>query len=346
MPKRILLASCFLFTSINVYSEVLFQGDWKNFIPYFYDNTSGWKNLNRDYWGQPTGDIGWDDFMSYQKSKRTPHTWEINTSFARDRISLEIDPQSPKGDYVAKFTVKSGDHRQGKFSGERSEMATMLDKSGDKLNVTKDSGHEVYGISIKVPEDWAPPQKDPNKGGNMWSIFMQLHSPNIFNSPPALDLSVDTSYALRMNAGELYEFVTNTKTGEQIKRKKDCVRYDLKDGSLRKGQWVQFLMDVNWSESNNGFVKLYRRDQNESYFKLVLSLTNIATLQTSKYIKTDLASCPSCTAVNTAHYWRVGYYRSTSESLKSTLWLGSVVRGTTLNEVAVAAFGAESALFE
>lgn len=326
-----------LFFNVTANAEIFFRGDWSNYLDYFYDE-NGWKNLIPHPLGKKTGNGDWVDMNVFWK-KTTPHTWGINESWDKDRISIELDPTSPKQSYVAKFVVKSGDHRP-VHSGERAEMITMLDKNAKKLHVTKLSGHEFYGISVKVADDWIAPQKEePKKGGNMWGIFMQLHSPNAFNSPPALDLSVDNSYALRMNAGEIVQFVQKTKTGEQKMTKKDCERFDLKNGNLRKGHWVQFVLDVNWSESTDGFVKLYRRDDDEKDFKLVLALNNLPTLQTSAYIPTDLEHCPSCAFDNIAHYWRVGFYRSTSENQTNTLWLGPVIRGDDINEVANAAFG-------
>ena len=133
--------------------------------------------------------------------------------------------------------------------------------------------------------------------------------------------------------------VTDKKTGEMKQQRKNNDHYKFTNGDLRKGHWVQFLLDAVWKTDATGMVKVYRRDEGESDFQKVLQLSGIPTLQTSQYIPTDLEHCPSCAPVNIVHYWRVGYYRSTSPDQTNVLWLGPVVRGTTFDEVAKAAFG-------
>lgn len=315
------------------HSKILFNGDWGNYVDYYYQVGTGWRNIIPR--GQPVENSEWSDFNAYWK-KATPHTWLFQTSSAPDRIQIEKDPESPHKGYVAKFVVKSGDHRV-IHSGERSEMYTMLDANAKKLHVGDQQGREFYGIAVKVSKDWLPPQKEgPNKGYVQWGTFMQLHSPNIYDSPPALDLSVDDSYSLRLNSGELISYVPDIKKGGLKQRRKDSQKFEFSNGKLNPGQWVQFMIDVNWDSQPNGHVRIYRRDEGEKNFKNVLVLTNIPTLQTSEFIS---KVCQTCAPDNIQHYWRVGFYRSTSPGQTNTLWLGRIVRGTTFKEVADAAFG-------
>jgi len=332
-----------LLAGISFYAraEILFNGDWVNYAGVFYDK-NGWKNGKAI--GQPTGNADWNDFLAFWGPKPMGNTWLYNTSSAADRIRLEVDPDSPKKGMVARFEVRSGDHRV-IHSGERSEMYTMLDGKGKKLPVTEQSGHEFYGISVKVDPDWQAPQRESADKGNVkWGTFMQLHSPNAFNSPPAIDLSLEHEFALRMNAGELIKIVPDRKTGGFKQIRNDSQYFKLTNGDLNKGHWVQFVLDVVWKTDSTGSVRLYRRDENQIDFQQVLTLNDIPTLQTSKYIPTDLASCPSCATDNIVHYWRVGYYRSTSPNQTNVLWLGPIVRGTSFDEVAKAAFGSSGAI--
>lgn len=332
-----------LLTFTKAHAEILFHGDWANYIGPFYDET-GWKNGKP--LGKPTKVDGWTDFTAFWPGKPAPHLWIFNTSHAPERIQLEKDLTSPHQGVVARFEVRSGDHRRA-HSGERAEMYKMLGDDYQKLPVTKQSGREFYAISVKVSKDWLPPKAEgADKWHVKWGSFMQLHSPNAFNSPPALMFTAGSKFALEMNAGELMQFVSNSRAGKKEFRKKDNQSFSFENGRLNRGQWVQFILDVLWTEDNSGHVKVYRRNHNEKNFKTMLQLSKIPTLQTTKHIPTDLVSCPSCSIDNIVHYWRVGYYRSTSPKQTNVLWLGPVVRGTDFDEVANAAFGASGLIVD
>lgn len=340
--KRLTIILIFFGFSTQTNAEVLFNGDWANYVGSFY-GSNGWQNGTPT--GRPTDDPKWSDFSGYWSPKPLPNTWLYNTSSANNRIQLVQDPTSPKPGMVARFEVRSGDHRLDHWSGERSEMYSMIGANGKKLPVTEESGHEFYAVSVKVSDDWKGPQPESaEKGHTKWGSFMQLHSPNAFNSPPAILLAADDEFAVEMNAGEIVKLTSDRNTGLPKKIHKDNDRFQLSNGDLRKGHWVQFLLDVIWKTDATGAVKLYRRDEGESNFHPVLQLSGIPTLQTSQYIPTDLEHCPTCAPDNIVHYWRVGYYRSTSPNQTNVLWLGSVVRGTTFDEVAKAAFGTSGAI--
>lgn len=322
-------------------AEILFNGDWANYMGTFYGQ-NGWQNGSPT--GQPTSTPGWSDFFAFWSPKPIPNTWLYNTSTAPDRIRLEQDPTSPKKGMVARFEVRSGDHRA-VHSGERSEMYTMIGSDGKKLPVTEESGHEYYGVSVKLSDDWkAPKRESAEKGHTVWGSFMQLHSPNAYNSPPAIVLTAEDEFAIHMDAGELVKLVPDKKTGLMKKTNKDSEYIKLSNGALNRGHWVEFMLDVVWKYDSTGSVKLYRRDEGKTDFELVLDLSGIPTLQTSQHIPTDLSNCPACATDNIVHYWRVGYYRSTSPDQTNVLWLGPVVRGTTFDEVANAAFGSSGKL--
>lgn len=344
ISKRLTIILIFFGFSTQANAEILFNGDWANYIGPFY-GANGWKNGTPT--GQPIGDSNWNDFSGYFTPKRIPNTWLGSTSFAADRIQLVQDPSSPKKGIVARFEVRSGDHRLDHWSGERSEMMGMLDADGNKLPVTETSGHEFYAVSVKVSDDWQGPQPESaEKGHAKWGSFMQLHSPNVYNSPPAIKLEANDEFAVEMTSGELITLVSDKKTGLIKQQRQNGEHFALANGDLRRGHWVQFLLDVTWKTDATGAVKLYRRDEGESDFHTVLQLTGIPTLQTSQYIPTDLAHCPSCAPDNIVHYWRVGYYRSTSPNQTNVLWLGPVVRGTTFDEVAKTAFGKSGSIID
>jgi len=334
--KTILVASLLL--SGGVQADILFNGQWEVYLgPYYGDK--GWQNITQT--GQPTGNDNWSDFVGlWSHTKCVPNSWVYNTSWANDRIRIESDPTSPKQGMVARFEVRSGDHRNGTYSGERSEMYMMTDSSCKKLPVTQASGHEFYAIAVKLSPDWVPPQHESaKKGYTKWGSFMQLHGPNVYGTSPSLDLMAEEDFHLSLDGGDIERVVTDPKTGQMKHIKNDTKPYAFSNGDLRRGHWVQFVMDVVWAPDTTGSVRIYRRDDNQTDFTTVLNLRSIATLQTNSYVPTDPEHCNNCSPDNTTHYWRIGYYRSTSPDQTNVLWLGPFVRGTTFDEVATAAFG-------
>lgn len=334
---RLIVAIGFIFFAANLKAEIIFNGQWENYMGAFY-GPQGWQNGKPV--GQPAGAEDWSDITAFWSPVPIDNTWLFNTSSAPDRIRLEVDPTSPKGGMVARFEVRGGDHREGKYSGERSEMYTMVGKNHKKIPVTAESGHEFYGISVKVSADWTAPQHEsPQKGSWQWASFMQLHSPNIYNSPPAIDLMADDAFHLHLDSGELGQQVVDKKTGVIRQAKKDSQPVAFSNGNLNRGHWVQFMLDVVWASDTSGSLRIYRRDEGQKDFTQVLDLEGTPTLQYDSFISIDPAKCSSCGIDNVTHYWRVGLYRSTSPGQTNVLWLGPVVRGSRFDEVAVAAFG-------
>ena len=321
----------------EAHAHILFNGQWENYEGRFY-RSIGWTNGTQ--LGQKTGNGDWTDTVAFWSPVPIDNTWLFNMSWAPERIQLVFDPSSPNRGMVARFEVRSGDHRTGYHSGERSEMYGMLGENHKKLPVTAANGHEFYGISVKVRSDWRAPQPEPpSKGSVVWGTFMQLHSPNVFDSPPAIDLMADNSFHLAMDTGNLDKLTQDPKTGKARYARKASEPIAFSDGKLRPGHWVQFMLDVVWATDNLGALSVYRRDEGEATFTKVLDVENTATLQVDSHIAMDLAHCSRCSADNVTHYWRVGFYRSTSDNQTNVLWLGPIVRGTSFKEVATVAFG-------
>jgi hypothetical protein len=241
--------------------------------------------------------------------------WSIVQERGEDRLQVEKDPTSPRGRDVLRVEVRPGDTVG--WSGERAEVSHMLSPSGARYPVTAESGHEVYGIAVKVDPDWQPPA---NKWH--WGLVLQLHSPDDFVAPPAFALAVEEDFHINTCAGDLVE-------GGALSRNKDAKSQPLTRGDLRPGHWVQFLIDVVWAYDNTGSLTIYRRDEGDTAFIPVLTQPGQPTLQFRSTTPNPVGT----------HYWKMGYYRSHSPGVTSRLWLGPLVRGTSIQEVAVAAFG-------
>lgn len=248
--------------------------------------------------------------------ERAPGTWRYLHTMHADSMRVETDPTHPAGGKVARFVVRPGD-KVGGWSGERAEVAVMQDAKGREMVVTPASGREFYGISVKVPTTWQPPERDGSNG--VWGIFFQLHGPNELHASPSLSLELESEFSLGLHGGPL---IGNRRDGTIAP-----ATYRFSDGSLRPGQWVQFLMDVKWSADDRGWVVVWRRDQGAREFTKVAEVTEISNLQYG-------AGRPVGD-----HYWKAGFYRANGRLLTHEVWLGPVVRGTNSDEVIKAAFG-------
>jgi hypothetical protein len=193
----------------------------------------------------------------------------------------------------------------------------MLSPTGAQYPVTADSGHEVYGLAVKLAPDWQPPANSWH-----WGLVLQLHSPDDFVAPPALALAAEEDFHINLCAGDLVE-------GGRLSHNKDSKSLPFTRGELRRGSWVQFLIDVVWAYDDKGSLTVYRRDAGETAFVPVFTQPGQATLQFRSTTPNPVGT----------HYWKMGYYRSHSPDVTSRLWLGPLVRGTSLHEVALAAFG-------
>jgi polysaccharide lyase-like protein len=295
-------------------AEIIFHGDWADFGSQFEREGFNTKFLN----GQR---VGW-------LAGRGPNQWRMVQEVAEDRLQVQQDPTSPKGGAVLQVEVRPGDSVG--YSGERAEISEMLGPKGAKLPVTVASGHEFYGISIKLDPNWQASLHDKAHGNWQWGIFMQLHSPDGYGSPPPVAMAVEDQFHVSTLTGDLID-------ANGLRRNTTTVPFT--NGTLRSGHWVEFLIDVVWAYDNHGSLAVYRRDEGESNFASVLSLSNTPTLQFDSQIPNSENSDPSQNAKTYLHYWKVGYYRSASPGVTSRLWLGPVVRGTNRDEVAAAAFG-------
>jgi hypothetical protein len=161
---------------------------------------------------------------------------------------------------------------------------------------------------------------------------MQLHSPNQFDSPPSLALEADTRFHVNLLGGDL---IANG-------NRRNSTPLVFTNGDLRVGHWVEFMFDVTWAYDTTGSLTVYRRDEGDATFTVVLSRVGQPTLQFDSQFPNSQNTDPTL-GPTYLHYWKTGYYRNISPGVTSLLWLGPVVRGTSLQQVAAAAFGASMA---
>jgi hypothetical protein len=286
-------------------AEVTFLGDWRDFGSEFEKIGPQTRFLN----GAP---VEW-------VAGHGANHWRIVQERGEDRLRVEHDPASPNGSEVLRVEVRPGDNVG--YTGERAEVSHMLDHKGAHFDVSPASGHEFYAIAVKLAPNWQAPGNDTHNGFR-WGSIVQLHSPDDFDSPPAFSLAALDEFSVNICVGDLVN-------GGLLSHNKDGSTLALAHGDLRRGHWVQFLIDVVWANDDQGSLTIYRRDAGERSFVEVLSRHRQPTLQFR-------SSTPHPKG---QHYWKVGYYRSTSPDVTSRLWLGPFVRGTSREEVVTAAFG-------
>jgi hypothetical protein len=319
MERRLALRSLIALVVFGVLStahasaQVTFLGDWSDFGTQFQLGGSHTRQVN----GQPVEWVGGSG----------ANHWRMVQEKGLDRLVVAQDPTSPKGGAVLQVQILPGDNVG--WTGERAEVSYMMGIGGKHIGVTLDSGHEVYGISVKLDPNWVPPLHDATHG-NTWGIFLQLHSPDPFHSPPAFQLAVTTQFNAGLLGGNLIDANGH---------RRDVNSYTLTKGELRTGHWVEFMVDVVWAYDNTGSLTVYRKDEGDTLFVPVFTQTRVPTLQFDSQLPNSQNTDPAQNATTYMHYWKMGYYRSVSPGVTSRLSLGPVVRGTSLQEVQAAAFG-------
>lgn len=248
--------------------------------------------------------------------RQVPRGWTDMQVVAADRIRSQIDQIGGRRCRVACVEVHSGDKVNG-WSGERAEVSAMQDATGAPRLVGPETGHEFYAWSIKVAENWVPP--DVNHAGYRWGTCFQLHGPDRFGAPPSLAFMVEDDFHLDLCGGDVTDHGSR-----QHPRGPVLCRFT--DGDLNRGHWCQFLIDVVWAADASGGVTIFRRNLGESNWRRVCARPHIATLQ----YRFGEAVGP--------HYWKAGFYRSESQHT-NVLWLGPIARGRDRDAVLRAAFG-------
>ena len=287
-------------------ATVTFNGDWTNFGKNF-TVVSQWTIYDQ---GKPV------EFLAGSKANE----WRNIQEYDLSRIVAVKDPTSPLKGFVGKVEVLPGDSFG--HPSDRAEISHMIGKAGH-FDVNGTTGHEFVAIAVKLDPAWQPPQKH-NGAGPIWGVILQAHSPDVYNSSPAISLGAEGDFHLKMCAGDVWN-------GGATKVNKDNLPYKFSNGSLVPGHWVLFVFDINWAYDNKGGIAVYRRDEGQTTFTKVLDRQGVPTLQ----FRTDYAANPDSAGV---HYFKAGYYRS-GGNFVSRMWLGPVVRATTFSEAAVAAFG-------
>jgi len=230
--------------------------------------------------------------------------WGSRQAVRSSSLGRDSNVKTWHGHAAARVQVGPGDDPINS-TGERAEVLLSVPENSS-------SGTQYYGMSYLFPTTWAATGK--NSQGTGWSVIFQLHGPDNLGASPSFALSADSQFLIESYAGDLNNAARRT--------------FTFSNGSLSKGKWVDLVIRLQHSASNNGRIVVYRRDEGQASFTKVVDQSNVPTLQYRGSVGT--------------HYWKQGLYRGEIPNRTDVLWMGPSSRATTFLAAEAAAFGTQS----
>lgn len=189
----------------------------------------------------------WGDWESEMVTGDGNKNWSNLQAVAPDRFRL-IKDNTRSGTY-ARVEVRHGDDPIGDGSTERSEVVTMQKADSSELNENLNSGTKRHSFSVKFDRSW---QTIADIDGNgAWGIFLQLHGPDDLDTNPAFAPSATDKIRFDIRAGDI--------------RTTSVREFDLLNGNLNKGHWIDFIVTIKYAKNKTGFVDIKRRRANCFY---------------------------------------------------------------------------------
>ena len=159
-----------------------------------------------------------------------------------------------------------------------------------------------------------------------WGTFLQLHGPVVFLNSPPVSIDLINHYTVSVRGGDAD--VLGNWHGKI---------YELKDGgAIRFDQWEDFVLMIKFARDDKGEVRLWRRT--EGVLTKVFELVGVPTLVFKPSVEAKAPNARQRMLAG-AHYWKQGFYRSTSPNVTTTLYQTGLVRASTFDAAAIAAFG-------
>lgn len=240
----------------------------------------------------------WGDWESGTVTGSGNHNWRYKEAVAADRIAILSNGGSRQGSRYARVEVRPGDNPLSCCAGsERAEVSRMQDANNNQIFENLNSGTQQYAFSVKFDSSW---RTITSTGSGAWGIFLQLHGPN--GSNPAWAFSATDKIRFHTRLGDMTQNAV--------------VRRELTNGTLNVGKWIDFILTIKYAKDNTGYITLMRRDEGQTNFTQVLSVTNTPTLQYDPNVNNGAVG---------NHYMKHGLYRN-SQSFTSILYLDGFTR--------------------
>lgn len=238
--------------------------------------------------------------------------WRYIDMMSEDRFQRVTDVVRT-GQYAVRIEVRPGDDPIDS-SGERAEVHVMTDANDNRIDENELSGTQYYAFSVRFAPDWQP--IDP-EGGDPWGVIFQLHGPDALGASPSFSIQTLDQFYVMLHSGDL-DSPANSLAWQF---------YPFSNGDLNPGQWIDIVVRIKFAADFTGSVYVWRRDEGQSDFTLVLSVDQAPTLQYQSS-QGDVGE----------HYWKHGFYRVEMDTTTHVLWLDGLTRGNTFDGVVQAAF--------
>ena len=269
--------------------------------------------MSRNYWDPTVAASPGISFSgNWEQGLTGPGNWRYIDMMASDRFQQVTDTVR-QGQYAVQIEVRPGDDPINS-SGERAEVHVMTDVNDNRIDENESSGTQYYAFSVRLAPDWPPINPDI---GTPWGIVLQLHGPDSLNTSPSFCVQVLDQFYIMLHSGNL----------DSHEDSLQWEFYPLSHSDLNPGQWIDFVIQIEFASDFTGAVHVWRRDEGQTDFTLALSVDNIPTLQYS-----------SSQGEVGDHYWKHGFYRSEQVTITHVLWLDGLTRGNTFTAVVQAAF--------
>lgn len=249
--------------------------------------------------------IFWGDWESGLVTGSYTHNWGYKEVMADNRITLLSGAGARQGNYFARVEVRNGDNPNAPSSPgtNRAEVSSIRDANNKKVYENESSGIKQYSFSLKFDNTWQD-VIDNQDGAGKFAIFFQLHSVDSYKGNPLFALSATDKIRLSMRSGDV-----------SVKPK---ITYNLADGSLNKGKWIDFIITIKYAKYGTGFVTIDRRNEGQSTYTRVITLENISTLQYSPVVNGGIPG---------NQYVKTGLYRN-NQKFTSILYLDGFTMST------------------
>ncbi len=114
---------------------------------------------------------------------------------------------------------------------------------------------------MRLAPDWEPIDPDV---GDPWGIIFQLHGPDILDASPSFSVQVLDQFYIMLHSGDL-DSPTNSLQWEF---------YPFSNGNLNPGHWIDLVIRIKYASDFTGSVHVWRRDEGQADFTLVLGFRN------------------------------------------------------------------------
>ena len=152
--------------------------------------------------------------------------------------SICVQNGGPGHETAARFEVREGDTNPS-VGGERAEVRAGSWHDNSKSAYFRDGDEVSFEFSIKFDESWVNPRHGPNS----WFILYQWFSDGGLISGAPLTLMV--THDDKLQVGSTQEMVSYRKT----------------IGPINPGQWETYRMNVRFSQSDAGYVEVWRNGE-------------------------------------------------------------------------------------